>query len=494
MTTSAVAHELVELAHDLARAVSEHDVDRLESARWPPSSRLQGAAGQLDREAFLEAASGAVRDRRVHVRGDRPRDLRQHGGARLPLQPGRAPRRPRPHAPDERDGHLDAPRRPLADRPPARDGGRLMTTPERSLTRCTCRPPSSRPGCRRFARRQRTRVSLELIVRRPAVEEREVARRGRARPRAGARRRLLAVARPLRRAAREHEGADHASRTRALRHSSRGERDRWPLAGDQLYVDFDLSGENLPPGSRLAIGWAVLEVTDEPHTGCKKFTRALRPRRARVRQLARGPRAQPARHQHPRRAAGHDPRRRRRPQAVGRPSSPRRAPCASRAPRKLPAGRGDIASAREADGRGHTRTVELRLECGDRVARLPVVHPRRVVASGLAARRRSSLRCQSVAVVSQTASVAASPRLADPAAFRTSAGSGPVPCRHKSSSRSVSSTRFEMKSLDASGEGWSAASADTQSRQYFEQKLLVDERSPCAPDSEAVSRLSSSSA
>ena len=51
-----------------------------------------------------------------------------------------------------------------------------------------------------------------------------------------------------------------------------GDRERWPLAGDQLYVDIDLSGENLPPGTRLGIGSAVLEVTDEPHTGCKKFT------------------------------------------------------------------------------------------------------------------------------------------------------------------------------------------------------------------------------
>ena len=51
-----------------------------------------------------------------------------------------------------------------------------------------------------------------------------------------------------------------------------GDRERWPLAGDQLYVDLDLSGENLPPGTRLAIGSAVVEVTDEPHTGCKKFS------------------------------------------------------------------------------------------------------------------------------------------------------------------------------------------------------------------------------
>lgn len=48
--------------------------------------------------------------------------------------------------------------------------------------------------------------------------------------------------------------------------------ERWTLAGDQLYVDMDLSDENLPPGTRLAIGSAVLEVSAQPHTGCKKFS------------------------------------------------------------------------------------------------------------------------------------------------------------------------------------------------------------------------------
>jgi hypothetical protein len=50
-----------------------------------------------------------------------------------------------------------------------------------------------------------------------------------------------------------------------------GARERWALAGDQLYVDLDLSKENLPPGTRLQIGDAVIEVSDTPHTGCKKF-------------------------------------------------------------------------------------------------------------------------------------------------------------------------------------------------------------------------------
>jgi hypothetical protein len=48
---------------------------------------------------------------------------------------------------------------------------------------------------------------------------------------------------------------------------------RWPQAGDQLYVDFDLGESNVPAGTRLAVGAAVLEVTDKPHNGCAKFRR-----------------------------------------------------------------------------------------------------------------------------------------------------------------------------------------------------------------------------
>ena len=50
-----------------------------------------------------------------------------------------------------------------------------------------------------------------------------------------------------------------------------GDRSRWALAGDQLYADFDLSPANIPPGTRLAIGSAVIEVSDQPHLGCEKF-------------------------------------------------------------------------------------------------------------------------------------------------------------------------------------------------------------------------------
>lgn len=49
--------------------------------------------------------------------------------------------------------------------------------------------------------------------------------------------------------------------------------ERQALAGDQLYVDHDLSVEHLPPGSRLAVGETVLEVSEPAHTGCAKFVR-----------------------------------------------------------------------------------------------------------------------------------------------------------------------------------------------------------------------------
>ena len=55
------------------------------------------------------------------------------------------------------------------------------------------------------------------------------------------------------------------------------EKERWPLAGDQLYVDLDLSNENLPVGQRLAIGSAILQITDPKHTGCSKFSERFGP-------------------------------------------------------------------------------------------------------------------------------------------------------------------------------------------------------------------------
>ena len=50
-----------------------------------------------------------------------------------------------------------------------------------------------------------------------------------------------------------------------------GGTERMPLAGDQLYIDLDLSLANLPAGSLLAVGQAVLRISDAPHLGCAKF-------------------------------------------------------------------------------------------------------------------------------------------------------------------------------------------------------------------------------
>src|SRR5262249_12369337 len=56
-----------------------------------------------------------------------------------------------------------------------------------------------------------------------------------------------------------------------------GNPDRRQLAGDQLYLDLDLSEANLPAGTRLALGDAVIEITDQPHTGCHKFSARFGP-------------------------------------------------------------------------------------------------------------------------------------------------------------------------------------------------------------------------
>ena len=113
---------------------------------------------------------------------------------------------------------------------------------------------------------------LRLIVRRPAVDAREVLASGELSLKEG----LVGDTWRLRGSSRSGDGRPHPDmqlnimNARAVALVAQRD-DRWPLAGDQLYVDLDLSGENLPPTTRLAIGAAVVEVTDQPHTGCGKF-------------------------------------------------------------------------------------------------------------------------------------------------------------------------------------------------------------------------------
>src|SRR5690349_13766872 len=113
---------------------------------------------------------------------------------------------------------------------------------------------------------------VHLIVRRPEVEEREVLDEAELDTELG----LIGDNWKVRGSRRTADGSAHPemqinimnSRVTAL---VAQEKDRWPLAGDQLYIDMDLSKDNLPGGTQLAIGTAVLEVSPLPHTGCHKF-------------------------------------------------------------------------------------------------------------------------------------------------------------------------------------------------------------------------------
>ena len=106
---------------------------------------------------------------------------------------------------------------------------------------------------------------LELIVARPEVNERVVTEEALLSPRDGL------VGDNWRRRPKVHPDMQLNIMNARAAQLIATSRQRWALAGDQLYLDLDLSAENLPPGSRLALGEAIIEVTAEPHTGCKKF-------------------------------------------------------------------------------------------------------------------------------------------------------------------------------------------------------------------------------
>ena len=113
---------------------------------------------------------------------------------------------------------------------------------------------------------------LQLIVCRPDVDQREVLEQAELDPVKG----LIGDNWCVRKSKRTPDGSPHPemqinvmnARVTAL---VAQDKERWPLAGDQLYLDMDLSKENLPAGTRLQVGSAVIEVSPLPHTGCKKF-------------------------------------------------------------------------------------------------------------------------------------------------------------------------------------------------------------------------------
>ena len=122
------------------------------------------------------------------------------------------------------------------------------------------------------------RGRVELIVRRPAVDQREVLAEA-----------TLDTARGLvgdtwlqRESSRTPDNSPHPDMQLNIMNARAaalvaGAPDRRALAGDQLYVDLDLSQDNLPAGSRLALGSAVIEITAQPHLGCHKFAARFGP-------------------------------------------------------------------------------------------------------------------------------------------------------------------------------------------------------------------------
>lgn len=114
--------------------------------------------------------------------------------------------------------------------------------------------------------------AIAMIVRRPQIDAREVLEEGELDLVEG----LVGDNWKVRGSSRTFDGSAHPGMQLNIMNARvialvAGEKSRWPLAGDQLFVEMDLSAENVPPGTRLALGSAVIEVTDQAHTGCKKF-------------------------------------------------------------------------------------------------------------------------------------------------------------------------------------------------------------------------------
>lgn len=119
---------------------------------------------------------------------------------------------------------------------------------------------------------------LEMIVCRPETDKREVLQEGRLDTAQG----LVGDNWKKRESRSSPDGAANPEmqlnvmNARVIALLAQG-KERWALAGDQLFVDFDLSEANVPPGTRLAIGSTMIEVTAPPHLGCKKFSARFGP-------------------------------------------------------------------------------------------------------------------------------------------------------------------------------------------------------------------------
>jgi len=132
--------------------------------------------------------------------------------------------------------------------------------------------PELEAGLEEIRRSPKDRGELKLIVRRPAENVREILQEAELDLIHG----LVGDTWNIRGSSRTSDGSSHPDmqlnimNARAVALIAQ-DPDRWQLAGDQLFMDIDLSSDNLPPGTKLALGSAVIAVTDQPHTGCKKF-------------------------------------------------------------------------------------------------------------------------------------------------------------------------------------------------------------------------------
>ncbi len=114
---------------------------------------------------------------------------------------------------------------------------------------------------------------LEMIVIRPDVDERKIIQEGYLDVEKG----LIGDNWITRGSSKTLDGGSHPDmqlnimNSRCIAHIAKS-KERWQLAGDQLFIDLNLSDENLPTGTQLNIGEAIIEITAIPHNGCKKFT------------------------------------------------------------------------------------------------------------------------------------------------------------------------------------------------------------------------------
>jgi hypothetical protein len=124
----------------------------------------------------------------------------------------------------------------------------------------------------------KTAGALRLIVCRPRVESRETLHEGRLDEVTG----LAGDSWLQRGSSKTADGSANPEMQITLMNARAialvaGSLERWPLAGDQLFVDLDLSNTNRPAGSQLRVGEAIIEITAPPHTGCAKFKERFGP-------------------------------------------------------------------------------------------------------------------------------------------------------------------------------------------------------------------------